>query len=140
MVFSLCFEFGHVVLDLFSLLPTRKYAWQQLKPTLIVDLSTQEPCRFSLAKQVSFEHSLSSPGLLLLREGKKNIQTNDRLMTRQFLRSSSSIGPQLAQIAIATSAAAPRLPEQQQVLEPSSYPARCRRLLAMLGHSLLPLL
>ena len=33
---------------------------------------------FSLAKQVSFEHSISSPSLLLLREGKKNIQTNDR--------------------------------------------------------------
>ena len=38
---------------------------------------------FSLAKQVSFEHSISSPSLLLLREGKKNIQTNDRQMTRQ---------------------------------------------------------
>ena len=38
---------------------------------------------FFLAKQVSFEHSISSPSLLLLREGKKNIQTNDRQMTRQ---------------------------------------------------------
>ena len=38
---------------------------------------------FSLAKQVSFEHSLSSPSLLSLREGKKNIQTNDKQMTRQ---------------------------------------------------------
>ena len=38
---------------------------------------------FSLAKQVSFEHSMSNPSLLLLREGKKNIQTNDRQMTRQ---------------------------------------------------------
>ena len=38
---------------------------------------------FSLAKKVSFEHSISSPGLSLLREGKKNIQTNDRQMTRQ---------------------------------------------------------
>ena len=38
---------------------------------------------FSLAKQVSFEHPISSPSLLLLREGKKNIQTNDRQMTRQ---------------------------------------------------------
>ena len=38
---------------------------------------------FSLAKQVSFEHSISSPSLLLLREGKKNIQTNNRQMTRQ---------------------------------------------------------
>ena len=48
MVFSSCFEFGHVVLDLFSPLPTRspprKYAWQQ--PSSIVDLSAQEPCRF----------------------------------------------------------------------------------------------
>ena len=46
--FSSCFEFGHVVLDLFSPLPTRspprKYAWQQ--PTSIVDISAQEPCRF----------------------------------------------------------------------------------------------
>ena len=65
----------------------------------------------SLSKQVSFEHSISSPSLLLLREGKKNIQTNDRQMTdKKFLRSSSSIGPQLAQIAIVASAAAPRLP------------------------------
>ena len=38
---------------------------------------------FSLAKQVSFEHSISSPCLLLLREEKKNIQKNDRQMTRQ---------------------------------------------------------
>ena len=38
---------------------------------------------FSLAKQVSFEHSISSPCLFLLREGNKNIQTNDRQMTRQ---------------------------------------------------------
>ena len=38
---------------------------------------------FSLAKQVSFEHSISSPSLLLLQEGKKNIHTNDRQMTRQ---------------------------------------------------------
>ena len=38
---------------------------------------------FSFAKQISFEHSLSSPSLLLLREGKKNIKTNDRQMTRQ---------------------------------------------------------
>ena len=48
MVFSSCFEFGHVVLDLFSPLPTRspprKYTRQQL--TSIVDLSAQEPCRF----------------------------------------------------------------------------------------------
>ena len=36
-----------------------------------------------LAIQVSFEHSISSPSLLFLREGKKNIQTNDRQMTRQ---------------------------------------------------------
>ena len=40
---------------------------------------------FSLAKQVDvrFEHSISSPSLSLLREGKKNIQTNDRQMSRQ---------------------------------------------------------
>ena len=38
---------------------------------------------FCLAKQVSLEHSIGSPRLLLLREGKKNIQTNDRPMTRQ---------------------------------------------------------
>ena len=38
---------------------------------------------FSLAKQVSLEHSISSPCLFLLREGNKNIQTNDRQMTRQ---------------------------------------------------------
>ena len=38
---------------------------------------------FSFAKQVSFEHSLSSPSLLILREGEKNIQTIDRQMTRQ---------------------------------------------------------
>ena len=38
---------------------------------------------FSLAHQVGFEHSISSPGLLLLWERKKNIQTNDRQMTRQ---------------------------------------------------------
>ena len=38
---------------------------------------------FSLAKQVSFDHSISRPSLLLLREGKKNNQTNDRQMTRQ---------------------------------------------------------
>ena len=38
---------------------------------------------FSLAKQVSFDHSISSPSLILLREGKKKIKTNDRQMTRQ---------------------------------------------------------
>ena len=38
---------------------------------------------FSLAKQVSFEHSMGSSCLFLLREGNKNIQTNDRQMTRQ---------------------------------------------------------
>ena len=38
---------------------------------------------FSLAKQVSFEHSISIPSLLSLRDWKKNIQTNDRQMTRQ---------------------------------------------------------
>ena len=121
---------------------------------------------FSLAKQVSFEHSISSPSLLLLREGKKNIQTNDRQMTRQKVspqfvvdRSSarpdcgqrcsaatslataltgtvllpsqmSQIAGHVAQITIAASAAAPRLPQQQQVPVPSSYPARCGRLLA----------
>ena len=68
---------------------------------------------FSLAKQVSFEHSISSPSLLLLREGKKNIQINDRQMTRQKVSPqlvTALIGSQLAQIAIAASAAAPRLP------------------------------
>ena len=52
MVFSLCFEFGHVVLDLFSPFPTRspprKYARQQ--PTSIVDLPAQEPCRLFFRK------------------------------------------------------------------------------------------
>ena len=37
----------------------------------------------SFAKQVNFEHSRSSPSLFLLREGEKNIKTNDRQMTRQ---------------------------------------------------------
>ena len=67
---------------------------------------------FSVAKQVdvSFEHSISSPSLLLLREGKKNIQTNDRQMTRQkvspqFVVDRSSARPDRDW----ASAAAPRL-------------------------------
>ena len=53
---------------------------------------------FYFAKQVSVEHSISSPSILLLREGKKNILTNDRQMTRQkvspqFVVDRSSICP-----------------------------------------------
>ena len=56
---------------------------------------------FSFTRQVSFGHSISSPRLLLLREGKNlNIQTNDRqiIMTRQkislqFVIDRSSVRP-----------------------------------------------
>ena len=51
---------------------------------------------FSLAKQVSFEHSISSPSLLLLREGKKNIQTNDRQITRQKVSPQFVVDPSSA--------------------------------------------
>ena len=84
MVFSLCFEFGHVVLDLFSPLPTRspcrKYAWQQ--PTSIVDISAQEPCRFFSRKAGQLWTLNKQPlPIFTSRRGKKHPnkrQTNDQ--------------------------------------------------------------
>ena len=84
------FEFEHIVLDLFSPFPTRSSPCKlpQVRLTAaartsIVNLPTQEPCCLFFRKAVSFEHSISSPNQLLLREGKKTILTNDRQMTRQ---------------------------------------------------------
>ena len=85
MVFSSCFEFGHVVLTYFPLfqLALRPASTLHSNRRRSLISPPRNHVASSLAKRVSFEHSISSPSLLLLREGKKNIQTNDRQMTRQ---------------------------------------------------------
>ena len=83
MAFSSSLEFGYVVLGLSFSLPTRfqpdKYAydvWQQ--PTPIVDLTHQSllpPGTMSsilFAKDVSFEHSVSSPRPVITSKGEQN--------------------------------------------------------------------
>ena len=98
------------VYDLFFLFPnllsTRKYAWQQ--PIPIVHLPALEPSCFPFAKQVSFEHSISSPRRTFLREGKKTSrQLTDTWPDKEFSRSSLLISP-LRPERSAASAAAPR--------------------------------
>ena len=86
--FFSCFEFGHVVLNLFSPLPTRspprKYAWHQ--PTSIVDLSAREPCRFFFRKagQLWTLNKQPQPIITSRREEKhpNKRQTNDQ--TKSF--------------------------------------------------------
>ena len=132
MVFSSCFEFGRVVLDLLSPLPTRspphKYAWQQ--PMSIVYLSAQEPCRFFSRKagQLWSLNKQPQPNITSRREEKdqNKRQTNDQTKSFSAVRRRSVLG-------LPRSRSRPALrrrdfPWQQR---PSSYPARCRRLLAM---------
>ena len=110
----------------------RKYARQQ--PTSIVNLRAQEPCCLFFRKPSQLWTLNKQPlPYHYFKKWIESLQTNDRQMTRKnFLRSSSQslIGP-LRPEQSSGSAAAPRLPQQQQVPVPSSYPDRCRTVLAI---------
>ena len=114
MVFSSSFKCGHAVLDLFSAFSNSLSAPEVLLTAAGID--RRSPCPGTTPLFLSQSRSdlnthWGALALSLLRRGKKNIQASDRQMIRQkisqqFVLDRSSF----ALIAIAASAAAPRLP------------------------------